>query len=492
MPFSARNEMRVLLRLATPILFSNLAMFGMSITVLVVAGHLGPAQLTAVAYSEMLFDITVLVFASGFVVGQATLSAQAFGAKNLTLIGRYCQMNCLCVTLACIPIGALWWFTGDILRFAGVSHATIEFAREYSHYSMPWLLPRLLFQVLSVYFKSMQNVMPAAVFAIAFAVLNVGLVVALVFGLPHTSFRGFGLAGASIALSLTHYSRLVAYVIYMFGHEKHHALAWSWDRSFLNRRRYLTPMLQVGGPMVIGQLVENLQLQTMAIFAAMTSEVALGANNSMMELIFFLTSPIYGMIDGGSTRIGMYLGAGKPRAAKATSHLVFYGIFGLSVVIVIPWLCARKVIGKLFSSDPAIIDSLTSINTLAAGGYIVLSLFYYAMTTLQAQARTLPIMISFLIGAWLVGVPMAYVFAFPLHHQLFGVWLGMSLGYLVTTAFGVYYTVRSNWPDEAHKAVARSKTKDSDESEPFLSDLEATKVREEPRPVEPTAPNWDA
>ncbi|KDO21207.1 hypothetical protein SPRG_11060 [Saprolegnia parasitica CBS 223.65] len=460
MTFSATSEVKALARLATPILFSNLAMFGMSMTVLVAAGHLGAAQLTAVAYSQMIFDITILIFASGFVVGQASLSAQAFGAKNLTLIGRYCQMNCLCVTLACIPIGALWWFCGDILHAAGISDATVVHAKDYAHYSMPWLLPRLLFQVLSVYFKSMQNVLPAAIFAVTFTILNAGLVSVLVFGLSSTGFEGYGLIGAPIAMTITHYSRLVTFALYMFAYRKQHASSWSWDRTFMNRQLYLKPMLKVGGPMVIGQLVENLQLQTMSIFAAMTSEVALGASNSMMELIFFLTSPIYGMIDGGSTRIGMYLGAGKPQAAKATSHLVFYGIFGLSVVIVIPWLCARSHVGKIFSTDVAVVSSMASISTLAAAGYIILSLFYYAMATLQAQARTLPIMTSFFIGAWVVGVPGAYAFGFPAGLGLLGIWVGMSVGYIVTTVLGVYFTYKSNWPEEAKKAVERSKGRD--------------------------------
>ncbi|KDO21203.1 hypothetical protein SPRG_11056 [Saprolegnia parasitica CBS 223.65] len=464
-PFSRTDELKALARLATPILFSNLAMFGMSMTMLMVAGHLGSAQLTAVAYAQMLFDITILIFASGFIVGQATLSAQAFGAKNLVLIGRYCQMNCLCVTLACIPIGALWWFAGDVLRVAGISHETAAYAAQYAHYSTPWLLPRLLFQVLSVYFKSMQNVMPAAVFAVIFTILNAGLSVALAHGVPAIGLRSFGLAGAAASMTFTHYARTLSFAYYMFQVRQLHATSWSWDRSFLNAKQYFVPMAKVGGPMIIGQFVETLQLQTMSIFAAMTSEVALGANNSMMELIFFLTSPIYGMIDGGSTRMGMHLGAGHPQAAKATSLLVLAGIVTLSVGIVVPWFCARNVIGHLFSTDAHVIATMTSISTLAAVGYIIMSLFYYAMATLQAQARTLPIMGSFLIGAWVVGVPGAYVFGFPVEMGLLGIWIGMAVGYLVTTVLGVYFTCTSNWEKEAKKAAARCKARGGDDTE---------------------------
>ncbi|KDO21205.1 hypothetical protein SPRG_11058 [Saprolegnia parasitica CBS 223.65] len=445
--FSARHEATALARLATPILFSNLAMFGMSMAVLMAAGHLGSAQLTAVAYAQMLFDITILVFASGFISGQAALSAQAFGAGNLALVGRYCQMNCVCITLACIPIGILWWFTGDFLRAGGISDDTVRYAQEYSHYSTPWLLPRLLFQVLSVYFKSMQNVLPAAIFAVAFTVLHAGLVVVLVFGLPSTSFAGYGLLGAPLALTLTHYGRTIAYVAYMFGYKKHHASSWNWAMRGLSPRLYLMPMLR------------NLQLQTMAVFAAMTSEVDLGANNSMLNLIFFLTSPIFGMMDGGATRIAMHLGAGHAHAARATSHLVFYGIFGICILIVVPWLCARSSIGRIFSSDETVVQSMTTISTLAAAGYIIMSLFYYAMATLQAQARTLPIMVSFLVGAWIVGVPLAYVLDFPVDLGLLGIWIGMSVGYIVTTVLGVYFTFKSDWPEEAKKAVERSAIK---------------------------------
>ncbi|OQR98908.1 hypothetical protein THRCLA_06644, partial [Thraustotheca clavata] len=59
----------------------------------------------------------------------------------LVLVGRYCQMNCLCVALACIPIGVLWYFCGDILQAVGISPETVAYAKQYSHWSMPWLLP---------------------------------------------------------------------------------------------------------------------------------------------------------------------------------------------------------------------------------------------------------------------------------------------------------------------------------------------------------------
>ncbi|OQR97365.1 Multidrug/Oligosaccharidyl-lipid/Polysaccharide (MOP) Flippase Superfamily, partial [Thraustotheca clavata] len=466
MEFSARDEIKSLASLALPILFSNLAMFGMSMTILMVAGHLGPTQLTAVSYAQMIFDITIVVFVSGFIVGQATLSAQAFGAKNLVLVGRYCQMNCLCVTIACIPIGMLWWFCGDILHLAGISPETVSYAQQYAHWSMPWLLPRLIYQVLMVYFKSMQNVMPAAVFAVTFAVLNVGVCLALVNGIPSIGFEGYGLIGCPISMVIMHYTRTITFILYMFWYRKMHASSWKWEWTFVNFKVYLAPMLKVGGPMVIGELVENLQLQAMSIFAAMTSEVALGAHNSMFQLILFLSSPIFGMMDGGLARMGMYLGAGNAAAAKATSRLILYMIAGLTFFIVVVWFCARSSVGRLFSNDEEVVKTITSISTLAAAGYIILAFFYHSMAALEAMSRTVPIMSAFFVGAWVVGVPLAYVLCFPADMGLFGIWVGMSVGYIVTTMMGEYFYCRSDWDEEARKAVERSKAR------PELMELE--------------------
>jgi len=71
-------------------------------------------------------------------------------------------------------------------------------------------------------------------------------------------------------------------------------------------------------------------------------------------------------------------------------------------------------------------------------------------------------MAAFTVGAWLVGVPLAYVLGVhAAHRSLLGVWHGMICGYAVTAAiaFSVAFG-RPNWQQEADKAVARSHLKE--------------------------------
>jgi Na+-driven multidrug efflux pump len=65
--------------------------------------------------------------------------------------------------------------------------------------------------------------------------------------------------------------------------------------------------------------------------------------------------------------------------------------------------------------------------------YALLVFFYLSMATLAAQGRAGIVAIAFVVGAWFVSVPLAYVFAFVLNglsKGLFGLWAGMAAGYV--------------------------------------------------------------
>ncbi|RHZ14086.1 hypothetical protein DYB31_000948 [Aphanomyces astaci] len=382
---TAHDELRALLRLAAPAFVSTISFFALTMLEMIFAGHLGTAEMTAVAFSQIVFDFTIIVFTQGFNKGLNALGSQAFGAKNLLLLGRYAQMGCLGVTVVTLPLAFSWWFVGDLLRLFGVSPASVVLAQQYSKLSTLWLWPRLIYQYLTVYFNSQQIVLPTAVVSVSFVVVHVGMNVLVVFGVPSWGWTGLGFVGLPIVMCITMYGRLGVYLLYMMWYRQHHAKSWVWNLEFC-QAKYILPQVRVGLPLAVGQVFENSQLQTMALLASSMGEVSLDSHNSMIVLVFFLTSPIYGLGSAGVIRIGMYLGANEPKKA----HLLA---------------------------------------------------------------------LAFVSGAWVVGVPTAYLVGIHWHVGLLGVWIGMSIGYAVTTAVTLYGAITANWEAEADKAVLRSKAK---------------------------------
>ncbi|DAZ97618.1 TPA: hypothetical protein N0F65_002237 [Lagenidium giganteum] len=459
------HEFRALLRLAVPSMMSTYCFFGISVTELSVMGHLGVDQLAAVAYSQMSMDFSTLVFMQGFNAGTNSLCSQAFGAKNYRLLGEYAQMTLFAQTVMCVPLALLWWNLGDILALAGVADAVATYARTYCRLSIIWLWPRSMFQVLSIYYQSQQIVVPTA----CINVMTVGVNLVLATGLTYGKFGlpALGFIGCPIGTSVALFLRLAVYHGYMNVYKcYHHRTIPKWRWNFLNKDLFVR-LASVGVPLALGNMFENAQLQTMALFSATIGKVQLGTHNSMMELFFFATSPIYGLINASVTRMGSHLGAGKMVPAIVVAKLAGICIGTLSVTNGLIMVFFKHDLGKIFSNDPLVVDNFAQIASLGGIAYCVLAFFYYSMAVLQAQARSTPVMVAFTAGAWLVGVPSAYFLGIAREPKdFFLIWVGMLCGYVVTASIGFYAAFfNTDWEEETHKAVERSRKKKSQQQE---------------------------
>jgi MATE family multidrug resistance protein len=371
------HEARALLALALPSALSTYCYFAVSITELSVMGHLGVDELAAVAYAQLCLDLSTLVFMNGFNGGMNSLCSQAFGAENFHLVGEYTLLTALLVSAACVPMALLWWNLDSLLNTAGVTEQVASLAGQYGRLSLLWLWPRSMFQVLSSFYQAQNIVLPTAVFDVLMVGFNGFFAVGFTygrFGLPELGFIGCPL-GTAVAVAL----RLVSYVAYMNVYRKHHRqCSWRWDRLFLDKQ-IVWNLVAVGMPLAAGELLENVQLTLLTLFAAQIGEVQLGTHNSMMELFFFATSPLYAVITASVTRIGNHLGAGKPPQAILAAKVTGVCIATLTVVNSVVIVGSRRHLGQIFSGDAVVIATFSQVGSLAALAYFVLSFFCYAL-----------------------------------------------------------------------------------------------------------------
>lgn len=161
-----------------------------------------------------------------------------------------------------------------------------------------------------------------------------------------------------------------------------------------------------------------------------------------------------------SIRVSFYLGAGNIRMAKKVGWITV-SILGMQgIVVAAVFAFARRQIPYLFTHDPVVVHQAEQLMLLVcasvrcspacarvglagfavvsrsravalnfcqyaycvfvkslcngclqlAAAFLMIALFFTAMAILQGQARPSMIAVSFVIGAWIVGVPLAYVF----------------------------------------------------------------------------------
>jgi len=217
--------------------------------------------------------------------------------------------------------------------------------------------------------------------------------------------------------------------------------------------------------MAVSALMQNTQLQVMAVFAGRLGKLELATHNGCFQLIVFLLAPLYGITNATRTRIGNHLGNEQISAAKLVMKMAFCVAFLIGFIVAIIWCVCRDFIGRIFTSDDEIISETSSLAIMVGLSYIGLACFFVNMATLAAQGRPIWVAFCFLLGAWVVTVPLGYilgpsklVYKTP-KTGLFGIWVSMVAGYFVTTLTALVGVLRSDWVDIVNKTRERTEKK---------------------------------
>lgn len=157
-----------------------------------------------------------------------------------------------------------------------------------------------------------------------------------------------------------------------------------------------------------------------------------------------------------TVRVGSCLGDGKPQAARAVTVVALCASLGIGGFIGLGFVLLRSELGRLYSSDPAVIALTKELCWIVGPTYILLSIFFVSVATLEGQGRALALALSFLIGAWGVTVPTSWTLSHVQHHGLVGIWLGLVAGYAVITVLSLVACVKSDWTKLSARAVERS------------------------------------
>lgn len=171
---------------------------------------------------------------------------------------------------------------------------------------------------------------------------------------------------------------------------------------------------------------------------------------------------IYGMSEGGSMAIGTALGKGRPEQARLLGKYLLAAMTLVGAVVALLFLALSPYLGRIFSNDEAVVRYTAQLCVLMGVCYMLLSVTFASYTMLQGQGRPERAVVSSLVGVWLVGVPSAYVIAFPLGQGFLGVWEGSTLGYAAMTVAMVVAVYHSDWEKLSVAARERSEVGGAD------------------------------
>ena len=417
-------------KLAWPVVLSEIGWMMMGVVDTIMVGRVSPEAIGGVSIGSVL-HFTVAVFGMGVLLGLDTLVSQAFGGRRLDechawlLHGVYLSFGLL------VPLTLLLLLFFPLLPVWGIDPAVLQQTFPYFTALLWGLLPLLLFCSFRRYLQAVNQVKP-----ILFAMISANLVNAfgnwiLIFG--KLGAPAMGAEGAGWSTTLSRVYMMAVLLVAIIWHERRERMGLWQTRLKLEPAR-LGRLLRLGCPAAMQIVLEVGVFAAATALAGRLTPVALAAHQIAMQVASLTFMVPLGMASAGAVRVGQALGRHDLEAAEHSGWMAlmlgagFMGLAGLGL------LSIPRIIMRIFTVDVAVISVGASLLLLAA----VFQLFdgVQVVTTgiLRGTGDTRTPMVCNLIGHWLIGLPVGYMFCFLMGWGVLGLWIGLSLGLILVGA----------------------------------------------------------
>ena len=447
-PTSAmRAEIAAVLRIAVPLAAANL--LGMAIYAIdvIFVAMLGTEALAAVTLSTSLYGLALWSMMS-MVGAVAPLAASAIGRRRNALrdVRRTVRMGLWIAVMAGAFVMAVMLVAEPLMRATGQSPEVTRLAGAYLSVLAFAAIPTILASTLRVFVSTLDRAAIATAITVLALFVNALGNWLLIFG--NWGFPEMGIEGAALASVITVCIQLIAYVVviqssrqmrryYLFGR------LWrpDWER--------FVEIFKIGLPIAAITCAEGGLFGAAAFLMGALGEIELAAHALAIQLAATGFQVPMGIAQGATIRVGLHDGAddrpGIGRAGRASLMLMAGFALAMATIMVgAPRLLLSIYVDTSDPANAALVGFAVSYVAVAAA----FQLFDGAQAVLAGLLRGLsdtrvPLLIA-LFGYWPCGFGTAWLLAFVLGWGGLGVWIGLAVGLVVTSALMAW---RWTWRD---------------------------------------------
>lgn len=430
--------MRSTLRLAGPIILSQLGQTGMNTADTIQVGPLGPEALAAAGIGSSI-HIVAFFLIGGVVIGMNPLVSQAYGAGDLEECKRVARQGFWMSLLLAVPVTLLMLIGEPLARLFGQQPVIASGAGDYMAALAPGVPAAILFLAMRQYLEGMGHTAPPMIATLGGLGLNVLMNHLLIWGVG--PFPELGVVGSGYATSIVRWAMVLSLVAYVVAHPELDPLrrtpagAWRADRPRMTR------IARIGAPIGLQYGLEIGLFAYAALMMGWFGAVQVAAHQVTINIAATTFMVALGTSMAGSIRVGQTIGAAQPaqtRHAVVATYLLTIGFMALCAIAFV--LAPRTLIG-LYTDDARLIALGQSLLMVAAAFQIFDGGQVAGISVLRGAGDTQVPMVLAAIGYWGVGLAMALLLGFTFDLGPVGIWIGLAGG-LAAVAFALLFRVR--------------------------------------------------
>ncbi|KAM7516932.1 hypothetical protein LguiA_006515 [Lonicera macranthoides] len=444
-PSEALEEIKAIGKISGPTAMTGLLIYSRAMISMLFLGYLGELQLAGGSLSIGFANITGYSVISGLAMGMEPICGQAYGAKQMKLLGLTLQRTVLLLLSISLPISFMWLNMKQILLWCGQDEEISSMAHTFIVFAIPDLFFLSLLHPLRVYLRTQSITLPVTYCSLISVILHVPLNFILVV------YFKMGIAGVAIAMVWTNLNLFVLLVsfVYFSGVSKD-----SWVAPSMDCVRGWSNLLALAIPTCISVCLEWWWYEFMIMLCGLL--VNPKATIASMGILIQTTSLVYvfpsALSLGVSTRVGNELGANRPAKARISMMISLICAVGLGLTAMMFTMLMRHRWGRLFTSDSEILE-LTAVALPIVG---LCELGNCPQTTgcgvLRGSARP-TIGANINLGSfYLVGMPVAILMGFVVKMGFAGLWLGLLAAQATCAGLMLYVLCTTDWMLQVERA----------------------------------------
>jgi len=418
------SEFRTLFGLALPVATAQLGFMTMGVVDTMMVARIGVAELAAVAIATSWAWSSSSLF-QGLVHGMDPLVSQAHGRGDGDGAALALQRGLVIAVLSSIPLMLLWIATEPFLVMLGQDEKVAALAGSYMLARLPSALGFNLFVALRQYLAGRTIMRPVMWVMLIGNVANLFLNWMLIFG--HLGFPKLGLLGAGIATGFTNILLPLGLWLWI-RHFRLHEGAWRrWDRdsfSFAGLGRYL----RLGIPVGLQLSLEANAFTVAMIMIGWIGVLELAAHQVVINMASFTFMLPLGIAIAASVRVGNLIGAGDSERLRIACRTAFAMGGGVMAVEAFVFIAFREILPRFYIGDTAVVSLAALLLPIAGAFQIFDGLQVVGGGLMRGMGRPQAGAIVNLIGFYVIGLPLAWLFAFPMKLGVIGIWWGLAAG----------------------------------------------------------------
>ncbi len=432
---------KALLRLALPVILSNLFQSGYHLINMFWVGRLGAEAVAAIAISGPLIFM-VFALSGGLAVAATVFVGQYFGAHKQDKVNHTAaQATLMMVGFALIITTVGYFSVGALLPILGVEQGALDDSTAYLKVSYVGINFALVFMMFQAILQGVGEVrFPLYVISVS-VLLNVLLDPLLIFGWG--PIPAYGVVGSAYATVFSQVITAIVALIALFSGkfgvrlELHNLRP---DFTFIRR------LVSTGFPASIEHATRTFSSLLLTTLAAGFGTVALAGYGVGMRVIAFFFLPGLGLAAATAAVVAQNIGAGKPgRAVEAARLSGWIGFLWLSVLGLMLIPAADAITRFMVPADADVARLGADFIMIVAPVFGVIIAQQALAGAFRGAGDTRSAMVLSLMTQWLVQLPVSYILTRHTSLGLAGIWWGFPIANVLSLAATIYWFRRGSW-----------------------------------------------